>query len=394
MTKKLYYDSAYTTQWETRIIDAWQQDDSCYVQLEETAFYPHGGGQPCDIGTIQGIPVLDVTADGDQIIHKVQSLPESSEVSCRIDWDVRFDHMQQHSAQHLLSAVCLELYKCPTLSFHLGVDYCTIDVESAELSRDQINAMEQEANRHIYLNHPILSYWLTEEEAAEIKLVKQPTVKENIRIVEITDVEYNACGGTHVSSTGEIGIIKLFKTEKQKGNTRIYFTAGYRALKEFNLYGQIIGTLSSRFKAGKEELADRLIQLENEHKQVQAELAALKEQNDEYMAQQLIQDSVEKLIHHVFQDKTLKDLQNLANKITTKTKLPVLLATAAENKVVFCQSKEAAPSCGKFFKAHLASFNGKGGGSDLMAQAGFTSWDDAAAFYHFAAEELAEQSGN
>ncbi|WDH84892.1 alanyl-tRNA editing protein [Paenibacillus urinalis] len=391
MTKKLYYDSAYTTQWETRIIDAWQQDDSCYVQLEETAFYPHGGGQPCDIGTIQGIPVLDVTADGDQIIHKVQSLPESSEVSCRIDWDVRFDHMQQHSAQHLLSAVCLELYKCPTISFHLGVDYCTIDVESAELSRDQINEMEQEANRHIYLNHPILSYWVTEEEAAGIKLVKQPTVKENIRIVEMRDVEYNACGGTHVSSTGEIGIIKLLKTEKQKGNTRIYFTAGYRALKEFNLYGQIVSTLSSRFKAGKEELVERLMNLEKEQKQLQTELAALRAQNDEHLAHQMISDATEILISHIFEDKTLKDLQGLANKLTSMTSKPVLLATAAENKVVLSQNKEAAPSCGKFFKEHLADFKGKGGGSDVMAQAGFDSWEDAAAFFEFTSQYLIDQ---
>ncbi|SFS52817.1 DHHA1 domain-containing protein [Paenibacillus sp. 453mf] len=391
MTKKLYYDSPYLTQWETRIIHTWQQDDCYYVELEETAFYPHGGGQPCDIGTIQGIPVLDVATHGDQIVHQVEALPESKEVSCIIDWDVRFDHMQQHSAQHLLSAVCLELYECPTLSFHLGVDYCTIDVEAAELSRDQLSSIEQEANRHIYKNHPIHTYWVTEEEAARIKLVKQPKVKENIRIVEMKDVEYNACGGTHVSSTGEIGMIKLLKTEKQKGNIRIYFISGYRALKEFNMYGQIISTLSSRFKSGKEELTDRLIQLENEHKQVQAELAVLKDQNDDYMAQQMIQDLADKVIHHVFPDKTLKDLQNLANKIAAMTELPVLLASVSENKVVLCQNKEASPSCGKFFKAHLAGFNGKGGGSDLMAQAGFTSWDDAAAFYHFASQELTDQ---
>lgn len=286
-------------------------------------------------------------------------MPESSEVSCRIDWDVRFDHMQQHSAQHLLSAICLELYKYPTLSFHLGADYCTIDVETAELGRDQINTIEQEANRHIYLNHPILSYWVTEEEASGIKLVKQPTVKENIRIVEMKDVEYNACGGTHVSSTGEIGIIKLLKTEKQKGNTRIYFTAGYRALKEFNLYGQIISTLSYRFKAGKEELIERLMNWEKEHKQLQTEIAKLKAQNDEYLAHQMISDATEILIGHTFKDKTLKDLQWLANKLTSITNKPVLLATAAENKVILSQSKEAAPSCGKFLRSIWLTLRGK-----------------------------------
>ncbi|MCM3782479.1 DHHA1 domain-containing protein [Neobacillus mesonae] len=391
MTKKLYYDSAYLTQWETRVIEVIQKEDGYYIQLEESAFYPHGGGQPCDRGTIQGIPVLDVVSEGDQILHKAQTVPESNIVSCQVDWDLRFDHMQQHSAQHLLSAVCLDLYGTATLSFHLGTDYCTIDIEAGELSAEQLTSIEHEVNRHIYLNHPILSYFVTEEEAQSIKLVKQPKVKDHIRIVEIKDIEHNACGGTHVSSTGEIGMIKLLKSEKQKGNTRIYFISGYRALKEFNEYQQILGALSSKFKASKDELLERLTNWEREQKQLQIELAALKDQNDEFLAKQMMNDSQGAFISHSFQDKTLKDLQGLANKLTSLTKKPVLLATATENKVVLSQNKAAGPACGKFFKEHLAVFNGKGGGSDIMAQAGFVSWEDTAAFYEFASQSLMEQ---
>ncbi|MEK4474586.1 DHHA1 domain-containing protein [Paenibacillus sp. FSL R7-0048] len=384
MTNKLYYNSTYQTDWQTRVTETIEREDGLYVLLEETAFYPHGGGQPCDLGAIQGIPVLDVISEEELVLHKLERLPNEESVTCQIDWNRRFDHMQQHSGQHLLSAVCLEKHNFMTLSFHLGEDYCTIDIEVSELSADQLYSIEREVNRQIYLNHNILSYFVTGEEAAQLKLVKQPKVTENIRIVEIKDVEYNACGGTHVSSTGEIGMIKLLKAEKIKANTRIYFKCGYRALEEFNTSQQILGTLSSKFNTGKDEIIDRIEKWENEQKLLQAEIYLLKEKNDDYVVQELLNEQAGKMIAQVFEDKSLKDLQSLANKLTSKCDLPVLLATSAENKVVFAQNGSTEISCGAFFKAHLGSYNGKGGGSDKLAQAGFPTWEDALAFYEFA----------
>ncbi|MGM1050282.1 MAG: alanyl-tRNA editing protein [Bacillota bacterium] len=391
MTKKLYYDSAYLAQWETSILETVEKDDGYYVILEETAFYPHGGGQPCDIGYIQGIPVLDVFSEGEQILHKIERFPEESTVSCSIDWNRRFDHMQHHSGQHLLSAVCLNLCQARTLSFHLGTDYCTVDVETSELSTSQLESIEREVNRQIYRNHSIISYFVTGEEANQLNLVKQPKVTENIRIVEIKEVEYNACGGTHVSSTGEIGIIKLLKAEKQKGNIRIYFICGYRALEEFNDSQRILGALSTKFNTGKDEILDRFEKWEKEQKQLQVELTILKEKNDEYVAQELLSSHGGTLIAHIFEDKTLKDLQSLAAKITSQSDVPVLLATAAENKVVLSQNSNSGRSCGAFFKAHLGSYNGKGGGSNILAQAGFPTWENADAFYEFTAHALKNQ---
>ncbi|OMC74658.1 hydrolase [Paenibacillus odorifer] len=384
MTNKLYYNSTYQTDWPTRVTETIEREDGLYVLLEETAFYPHGGGQPCDLGAIQGIPVLDVISEEELVLHKLERLPNEESVTCQIDWNRRFDHMQQHSGQHLLSAVCLEKHNFMTLSFHLGEDYCTIDIEVPELSADQLYSIEREVNRQIYLNHNILSYFVTGEEAAQLKLVKQPKVTENIRIVEIKDVEYNACGGTHVSSTGEIGMIKLLKAEKIKANTRIYFKCGYRALEEFNTSQQILGTLSSKFNTGKDEIIDRIEKWENEQKLLQAEIYLLKEKNDDYVVQELLNEQAGKMIAQVFEGKSLKDLQSLANKLTSKCDLPVLLATSAENKVVFAQNGSTEISCGAFFKAHLGSYNGKGGGSDKLAQAGFPTWEDALAFYEFA----------
>ncbi|MEK3964508.1 alanyl-tRNA editing protein [Paenibacillus sp. FSL H7-0323] len=384
MTNKLYYNSTYLTDWPTRVTETIEREDGLYVLLEETAFYPHGGGQPCDLGAIQGIPVLDVISEEELVLHKLERLPNEESVTCQIDWNRRFDHMQQHSGQHLLSAVCLEKHNFMTLSFHLGEDYCTIDIEVPELSADQLYSIEREVNRQIYLNHNILSYFVTGEEAAQLKLVKQPKVTENIRIVEIKDVEYNACGGTHVSSTGEIGIIKLLKAEKIKANTRIYFKCGYRALEELNTSQQILGTLSSKFNTGKDEIIDRIEKWENEQKLLQAEIYLLKEKNDDYVVQELLNEQAGKMIAQVFEGKSLKDLKSLANKLTSKCDLPVLLATSAENKVVFAQNGSTEISCGAFFKAHLGSYKGKGGGSDKLAQAGFPTWEDALAFYEFA----------
>lgn len=161
MTNKLYYNSTYLTDWKTCITENIEREDGLYVILEETAFYPHGGGQPCDLGTIGDIPVLDVISEEDLVLHKLERLPDDLSVTCQIDWKRRFDHMQQHSGQHLLSAICLDLYQFMTLSFHLGEDYCTIDIEAPELSPKQLHSIEWEVNRQIYQNHSILSYFVT-----------------------------------------------------------------------------------------------------------------------------------------------------------------------------------------------------------------------------------------
>ncbi|WP_199619448.1 alanyl-tRNA editing protein [Paenibacillus alkalitolerans] len=394
MTNRLYYDSPYLTEWETRITKTVQREDGCYVLLQESAFFPHGGGQPCDAGTINGIPVLDVINEEDEVLHKIERLPEGTSAACRIDWQRRFDHMQQHSGQHLLSALCLKLFDAMTLSFHLGTDSATIDVERSELFPEQLSLLEREVNQAIYNNRRITSYMVSEQEASRLPLVKPPKVTGQVRIVEIEGVEYNACGGTHVSSTGGIGMIKLLRAEKQKGNTRITFKCGNRALAEFNDCLEILGKLSMKFNTGKEEIIDRIEKWEQEQKQIQTELTALKEQNDMFVARDLLEkQGGSGLVAHVFEDKPLKELQSLALKLTTMSDDPVLLADRAECKVVLAHSGRLDLSCGAFFKEeHLGVFYGKGGGSNVMAQAGFRTLDDALAFFTFARQALATRT--
>ncbi|PJN61234.1 hypothetical protein PAEAM_24080 [Paenibacillus sp. GM1FR] len=389
MTQKIYYDSAYTREWHTTITGRVDKEDGVYVTLAETAFYPHGGGQPCDLGQIGGIAVLDVNIEDGDVWHKLERTPEETEVHCEIDWERRFDHIQQHTGQHLLSAITLKLTEAMTLSFHLGTEYDTIDVAAAELGANQLTAIEQEVNRQIYRNARINTSWVTAEEAAQLPLVKQPTVTEDIRIVEIEDVEYNACGGTHVSATGEIGIIKLLKTEKVKGGTRIYFKCGTRALNEFTATQNVLNSIMVKLKTSKDELLERIEKMELEQKQLQTELNAVKTTNDAYYAEELLAARQGLVIAQVFEDKSLKDMQSLATKLTADHEGLVLFASISEAKVVLAQNGQPPEwACGPFFKGNLGAYQGKGGGSEKMAQAGFASSEDALAFYEFTKDQL------
>ncbi|MCW3795662.1 alanyl-tRNA editing protein [Paenibacillus sp. LS1] len=389
MTQKIYYDSAYTREWHTTITGRVDKEEGVYITLAETAFYPHGGGQPCDLGQIGGIAVLDVNIEDGEVWHKLERAPEQTEVQCEIDWERRFDHMQQHTGQHLLSAITLKLTEAMTLSFHLGTEYDTIDVAAAELGADQWTAIEQEVNRQIYRNARINTSWVTAEEAAQLPLVKQPTVTEDIRIVEIEGVEYNACGGTHVSATGEIGIIKLLKTEKVKGGTRIYFKCGTRALNEFTSTQNVLNSIMVKLKTSKDELLERIEKMEQEQKQLQTELNAVKTTNDAYYAEELLAARQGLVIAQVFEDKSLKDMQSLATKLTADHEGLVLFASISEAKVVLAQNGQPPEwACGPFFKGNLGAYQGKGGGSEKMAQAGFASSEDALAFYEFTKDQL------
>ncbi|WP_151734036.1 alanyl-tRNA editing protein ['Paenibacillus yunnanensis' Narsing Rao et al. 2020] len=391
MTKKLYYESAYMQEWQTTVTGSLQREGKEYVTLAETAFYPHGGGQPCDTGQIGNMPVLDVILEGEEVLHQVETALLAGEtVNCALDWERRFDHMQQHSGQHLLSALFREQCGAQTLSFHLGVDYATIDIALSELEPQQLSAVEAEVNRHIYMNHAVSSYFVSEEELARLPLAKQPKVTENFRIVEISNIEYNACGGTHVSATGAIGMIKLLRADKQKGHVRVTFKCGGRALREFNDQSRILGVLAAKYNTGKDEIIDRIEKWEQEQKRLETELGWLKESNDTYAAQEMVAalEPGAGLIRRCFEAKPLKDLQSLAAKLTALTDLPVLLLSAADNKAVLAHSGQAGFSCGAFFKAELGAFSGKGGGSDKLAQAGFPSREDALAFYEFAGQKL------
>jgi alanyl-tRNA synthetase len=389
MTKKIYYSSQYTTEWETIIRKSFTKENQCFVVLEETAFYPTGGGQPHDTGTINGVEVLDVfTDETGEVVHMTERMPETTHAFCSLNWRRRFEHMQHHSGQHLLSAVCYTLYNARTVSFHLGQDYVTIDLDISELNQSQMEKIEQIANEEIYRNRSIHSYYVTSEELAKLPLLKMPKVTENIRIVEIEGIEYNACGGTHVLRTGEIGIIKLFKAEKQKGIIRLSFKCGSRALQDLNDGQKILGKIAAKFNTGRNEVISRIEKWEEERKRLESELAKVKEENNAYVAKELLLKKEEDFLFHVFDNKSFNEIKELAIKIAHEHNLFILFAATEENKVILVHNGTKNLSCEKFLKEHLGSFNGKGGGNDKTAQAGFQSKEDTVNFFEFAKQEI------
>jgi alanyl-tRNA synthetase len=389
MTKKIYYSSPYTTKWETIIKKSFTKEDQCFVVLEETAFYPTGGGQPHDTGTINGVEVLDVfTDETGEVVHMTERLPETTQAFCSLNWKRRFEHMQHHSGQHLLSAICYTLYNAKTVSFHLGLDYATIDLNLTELNPSQMEKIEHTANEEIYRNRKIHTYYVTSEELAELPLLKMPKVTENIRIVEIEGIEYNACGGTHVLRTGEIGIIKLIKAEKQKGMIRLYFKCGLRALQDFNESQQILGKIAAKFNTGRYEVIGRIEKWEEEKKRLESELAKVKDENNAYLAKELLLKKEEDFLFHVFDDKPLNELKDIAIKMAYDHNLFILFASTLENKAVAVHNGTKNVSCGKFLKEHMGSFNGKGGGNDKSAQAGFPTLEDTLNFLDVSQREL------
>ncbi|MDM5222560.1 alanine--tRNA ligase-related protein [Peribacillus sp. NJ11] len=395
MTKKLYYTSTKTSQWETQIRETFEENGFYYITLEETAFYPEGGGQPADTGKIEGITVLDVIKSNDgRILHKTEKRPGSDMVHCEIDWSRRFDHMQQHSGQHLLSAVCRELFDAYTVSFHLGKEYLTIDITSgSKWTEVHTAAVEKQVNQYIIENREILIYYVTKEQLQTLPVVKMPKVSENIRIVEIEGIEYNPCGGTHVERTGEIGLIKIFKTEKQKEHTRLYFKCGFRALDDFSESLGILSALSTKFNTGRTEILNRVEKLENDYKQLLSANENLKLENAKYLADTLLAENVGGFISHIFEDSSMKELLYLSGTIVKKEKVIVLLASRKEQKVILSHSGSLPLHCGQYFKAELSSYNGKGGGNEQTAQAGFASQNDLMAFYQYTVEKLGQNPG-
>ena len=217
MTKRLYYQNSYLKEFRAKVLKKIKIDNQPAVVLGETAFYPTSGGQPYDKGLIQNIPVVEVLEDNNEIIHILkEELKEkiNSEVVGKIDWKRRFDHMQQHLGQHILSGALMKLWGVETVSFHLGEEVCTLDIAKEELTEEEAKKAEECANEIIFDNRPVKCYFVEgEEELKGLNLRKVLEKTGKIRIIEVEDFDFSACGGTHCRATGEVGLIKITKWE-------------------------------------------------------------------------------------------------------------------------------------------------------------------------------------
>lgn len=371
MTKKLYYENPYIQTFSARIIK--QEQD--YVVLSETAFFPTGGGQPHDTGTLNGIDVMNVeTIDGEIRHFLAKSLPGNAEVvEGSIDWDRRFDHMQQHAGQHILSAAFESLFGIQTISFHLGKESATIDLDTTAVSREQLKEAEKLANQIILENRPIDTKWVTLEELAQYKLRKATTLTEDIRLVIIPDFDYNACGGTHPKETGQVGLIKILQTEKQKRHIRVEFVCGERVIAHLHRKQQVLLNLISTLNAPEEKLVDAANTLLDNGKASEKQIADLKDTLVHYEAKELLAKGKTSIIMDTFQNRSIQELQKLAKAVVAGAPEAVcILVSENEHKlqIVAARGDMVVRSMKELITNVLPYINGKGGGNEKMAQGG------------------------
>ncbi|MEK4520168.1 DHHA1 domain-containing protein [Psychrobacillus sp. FSL W7-1493] len=371
MTNKLYYEDPYLTTFTASII----KKEPEYVIISETAFYPTGGGQPCDIGSLNDISVVNVEIIDGEIRHFLAEPLDSQsiEVKGSINWRRRFDHMQQHAGQHILSAAFAELFQMQTVSFHLGKETATIDLDTTEVTEEQLKKVEELANQIILENRAIETKWVTEDELTQYKLRKATSIKEDIRLVIIPDFDYNACGGTHPSSTGQVGSIKILQTEKQKRHIRVEFVCGKRVLTQLDRKQDVLLSLISKLSSPEEKLVDAANNLLHTNKTLEKLLNEHKQELLKFEAKELLKQSINDIVGVTFENRTIQDLQRLARFLVEESpsSLCVLVSHNEEKlQIVTARGTNREESMKALLLQLLPLINGKGGGNDTLAQGG------------------------
>ncbi len=371
-SRKMFQEASYLCSSEATVVSCVKKDDYYEVILDKTIFYPHmSGGQPKDEGTINGIWVFDVREEGDEIIHLLKA-PVEGEVSLCINFDVRFDYMQQHTGQHVLSCAFDELFNGKTIGFHLGDRYSTIDLDIL-VTDEIVRQVEQLSNRIIYENKAVTDRIYSYEDAIKLNLRKKPMELEQLRIVSVENYDDCACSGTHVKHTGEIGIIKVTRTEKYKGGTRVEFMCGKRALNNYGDKSRIISDLSAVMSCSSDDIAANIERLMNENKKFKKDTSNLKSLINEYRAEELkksaeIKDSISYIFIKTEDD--IKDLRFICSKITECDNIVAVLVSEADNvcSLVMGQSKNLNIDLKSVFEECRSIIGGKGGGSSHMLQ--------------------------
>jgi alanyl-tRNA synthetase len=384
-TEKLYWVQPLLQRFESRLVSQEQTADlsgAYRIQLEKTAFYPEGGGQPADRGWINGVPVLHVFEEMGIVWHVTASkIPgadteASPVVSAEIDWERRFDHMQQHLGQHILSAAFYEILQAKTIGFHLGEKMVTIDIDGRDLTQKLTTKIESRANGIIFRNLPVLSQLVSESEYRAMDLRKTPEISDIVRIVQVEGFDSVACGGTHPEATGSVGLVKIIKTEPYKGGSRITFVCGSRALNIFSAMQHELLQSASLLSVGWSELGSAIESIQNESKHqkkimknLQIEWASL-EAGRLVSGGSIINDVT--IIQQQYDDIEPGQLQRLANTLKIIPGRIILLSAAKPSARVLLISTADHPdlSMKELLQDHIHYINGTGGGNKSSAQGG------------------------
>lgn len=392
MTTKLYYQDAEISSVQVKVLQSKQDATGFYLVMDQTCFYPEGGGQPADTGEIGEAHVVDVqTVDGEIRHYTDIELPVGSYFA-ELDWQKRRDHMQQHAGQHLLSALLEDTFGLKTQSFHLGKERVSIDLDLDTATSTQLLEVEEKANALIAQGLSISTEWVSAEKAQAMKLRKPPVVEGDVRLVEIDGIDLNACGGTHPKNTAEIGLIKIISTEKNKGGMRLYFLCGNRALRHFNFLLETTDQLVVQLNAPVAELTQAAQTLLTDKATASKKIKELHEQIIALEAQTMLPTNG--VITQVFDNRPVKDLQQLARLITRQhPSITALLLSQSQDEMRFvcAQGEQALGDMNKLLQQLLSLTEGKGGGTKKLAQGGGKTTEPATTFievFHEALKKL------
>ncbi len=380
MTERLYYTDAGVLEFEARVVAVREWDGRTAVVLDRTAFYPTSGGQPFDTGVLGEASVLDVVDEGNEILHVLdRALDAGSEVRGSVAASRRLDHMQQHTGQHILSAAFDRLFENRTLSFHMGAEVSTIDLAKPS-SLEAVERAVDEANRVVWENRPVAVRFASADEARTMGLRKESVREGELRLVDVTDFDLSACGGTHVPRTGTIGVIAVTGTEKFKGGLRVSFVCGNRALRSIRWLRDAVAGSVRVLSVLPSELPSAIQKLQAESKALRKRATDLQGALAVHEAARLLVDAPRTagvaIVTAVIDGWDAAGLKAIVSAIIASgpaaaalagSEMPALVVTARSAAV---GPSTGVPGAGDVVKALTAKFGGKGGGTPELAQAG------------------------
>ena len=386
MTDRLYYQDSFLYDFDAEVQETTESPRPALV-LDRTAFYPTSGGQVFDTGSIEfpngsKLRVTEVADSEDgKVVHYLEAPVKNAQPGTRvrglIDLERRRDHMQQHSGQHVLSAAFVRLFNLPTVSFHMADDYCSIDLDTPTLTKEQIESAERLANEIILENRTVDIRFVTRDDAASLGLRKLPPAeRDELRLIDIRDFDLTACGGTHVRQTGQIGCVLLRKAETVRQGWRVEFVAGQRAVatarRDFTVLTESAALLSAHIYDVPQLISKSLDEIRSLRKQREQSLEELASAQAAALLAETAEVNGRKLVVRAFADRDLNSVKLLAQKLVrlSANVVALLATTSPQPSLVFAQSPGQPFDMGALMKETASTLGGRGGGSKDMAQGG------------------------
>jgi alanyl-tRNA synthetase len=427
-TERLYYHDSRLVEFDAHVVSLSELDDGqIAVTLDRTAFYPTGGGQPTDTGTLGDARVVDcIDAEDQGVLHVIQGpAPDVGDsVHGEIDWLRRLDHLQQHTGQHILSAAFVQLFNAPTLSFRVLEHECELDVALTDPAEERIEQAVDLANQIIWESRQISVREVTAEEAAALPLRKEPARAGDLRVIEIDDFDLTPCGGTHASSTGEVGVIAVRSWERAKGLTRIHFMAGIRALADYRKANRTAREVAALFSAGRDDSPALVTRLVEENKKLRRHVDELEQlacrveaddllrcrtgsgrdpvmtstleerDNRPIKGEGAVDETDSCVIARVFDDRGAESLKHLALALIAHPRTIALLGSRDGDtaRLVFARSTDASGDMNRLMRGACSLIDGRGGGKPDMAQGGGKNLEKLSEAIEFAAEGVGSET--